>query len=119
MASYFVCKCRLYSEFVLYKALHLSNTFWVYIIPGAVCAFNMFIIILYIKDIPDSLEESAQLDGAGYFTIFTKYISPICKPVYSVIALFVGVWQWNDFATLLFYMGDVSINRATDKSHHT
>ena len=58
-------------------------------------------------DIPVSLEESAEIDGAGYFTIFVKIISPLCKPVYATIALFVAVWQWNDWLVTKFYIIDV------------
>ena len=58
--------------FLLYKGLGLTNSFWVYIIPGMVSAFNMLVIRTYMNGIPDSLEESAQLDGAGYTTIFLK-----------------------------------------------
>ena len=93
--------------FILYKWLHLINTFWVYIIPGAVSAFNMLIVRNYMLGIPDSLEESAEIDGAGYFTIFTKIISPLCKPVYATIALFIAVWQWNDWLVTKFYIIDV------------
>ena len=67
--------------FLLYKSLGLTNSFWVYVIPGMVSAFNMLVIRTYMNGIPDSLEESAQLDGAGYTTIFVKIISPLCKPV--------------------------------------
>src|SRR5699024_1245021 len=74
--------------FLLYKNLGLTNSFWVYVIPGMVSAFNMLVIRTYMAGIPDSLEESAQLDGAGYMTIFLKIISPLCKPVYATVALF-------------------------------
>lgn len=60
--------------FLLYKGLGLTNSFWVYVIPGMVSAFNMLVIRTYMNGIPDSLEESAQLDGAGYTTIFLKSI---------------------------------------------
>ena len=69
--------------FLLYKGLSLTNSFWVYIIPGMVSAFNMLVFRTYMQGLPDSLEESAQLDGAGYMTIFIKIISPLCKPVYA------------------------------------
>ena len=74
--------------FLLYKGLGLTNSFLVYIIPGMVSAFNMLVIRTYMNGIPDSLEESAQLDGAGYTTIFLKIYSPLCKPVYATVALF-------------------------------
>ena len=89
--------------FLLYKNLGLTNSFWVYIIPGMVSAFNMLVIRTYMNGLPDSLEESAQLDGAGYMTIFTKIISPLCKPVYATVALFVAVGQWNSWFDAMLY----------------
>ena len=95
--------------FLLYKNLHLTNSFWVYVIPGMVNAFNMLVIRTYMNGLPDSLEESAQLDGAGYTTIFVKIISPLCKPVYATVALFVAVGQWNSWFDAMLY------NRMSDK----
>lgn len=95
--------------FLLYKNLHLTNSFWVYVIPGMVGAFNMLVIRTYMNGLPDSLEESAQLDGAGYTTIFVKIISPLCKPVYATVALFVAVGQWNSWFDAMLY------NRMSDK----
>ena len=83
--------------FLLYKSLGLTNSFWVYIIPGMVSAFNVLVIRTYMEGIPESLEESAQLDGAGYMKIFIKIISPLCKPVYATVALFAAVGQWNSW----------------------
>ena len=89
--------------FLLYKGLGLTNSFWVYVIPGMFSAFNMLVIRTYMTGIPDSLEESAQLDGAGYMTIFLKIISPLCKPVYATVALFVAVGQWNSWFDAMLY----------------
>ena len=89
--------------FLLYRGLHLTNSFWVYIIPGMFSAFNMLVIRTYMAGIPDSLEESAQLDGAGYTTIFLKIISPLCKPVYATVALVVAVGQWNSWFDAMLY----------------
>lgn len=89
--------------FLLYRGLGLTNTFWVYVIPGMVSAFNMLVIRTYMNGIPESLEESAQLDGAGYTVIFTKIISPLCKPVYATIILFVAVGQWNSWFDAMLY----------------
>ncbi len=88
---------------LLYRYLHLTNTFWVYIIPGMISAFNVMVLRTYMEDLPDELEESAQLDGAGYITIFIKIISPLCKPVYATVALFVAVWQWNSWFDAMLY----------------
>ena len=89
--------------FLLFKTLHLTNSFWVYVIPGMFSAFNMLVIRTYMNGISDSLEESAQLDGAGYTTIFLKIISPLCKPVYATVALFVAVGQWNSWMDAMLY----------------
>ena len=89
--------------FLLYKELHLTNSFWVYVIPGMLSAFNMLVMRTFMQGIPDSLEESAQLDGAGYMTIFVKIISPLCKPVYATVALFVAVGQWNSWFDTMLY----------------
>ncbi len=88
---------------VLYKNLGLTNSFWVYVIPGMVSAFNVMVMRTYMEGLPDSLEESAQLDGAGYMTIFIKIISPLCKPVYATVALFVAVYQWNAWFDAMLY----------------
>ena len=88
---------------LLFTSLHLTSTFWVYVIPGMLNAFNMLVMRTYMQGIPDSLEESAQLDGAGYFTIFWKIISPLCLPVYATVALFVAVGQWNSWFDAMLY----------------
>lgn len=89
--------------FLLYRSLHLTGTFWVYVIPGMVSAWNMLVMRTYMQGLPDSLEESAQLDGAGYMTIFVKIISPLCKPVYATVVLFVAVGQWNSWFDAMIY----------------
>ncbi len=95
--------------FLLYKNLHLTNTFWVYVIPGTISAFNMLVIRTYMNGISESLTEAAQIDGAGYTTIFARIISPLCKPVYATIALFVAVYQWNSWFDAMLY------NRMSDQ----
>ena len=88
---------------VLFRSLHLIGTFWVYVIPGLVSAFNVMVMRTYMSGIPDSLEESAQLEGAGYMTVFIRIISPLCKPVYATIALFSAVWHWNSWFDAMLY----------------
>lgn len=96
--------------FLLYKALGLTNSFWVYVIPGAISCYNMLVIRTYMNNsIPGSLVESAQIDGAGYTTIFVKIISPLCKPVYATVALFSAVGQWNSWFDAMLY------NRMSEK----
>lgn len=89
--------------FLLYRNLGLTGTFWVYVVPGAVSAWNMLVMRTYMQGLPDSLEESAQLDGAGYMTIFARIVSPLCKPVYATVVLFVAVGQWNSWFDAMLY----------------
>ncbi|SES82997.1 carbohydrate ABC transporter permease [[Clostridium] polysaccharolyticum] len=90
-------------NFLLLKSLGMTNSFAVYVIPGMISAFNMLVLRTYMNGLPDSLEESAQLDGAGYFTVFARIISPLCKPVYATVALFVAVGQWNSWFDAMLY----------------
>jgi len=89
--------------YILIKNLHLLNTFSVYIIPGLVGAFNLIIIRTYMNGLPDSLSESAKIDGAGDFRIFIQIILPLCKPVLATIALFIAVGQWNSWFDSMIY----------------
>lgn len=88
---------------LLYKTLHLTGTFWVYVIPGLISAFNMLVMRTFMEGIPDSLEEAAQMDGASYSTVFIKIVSPLCKPMYATIALFIAVGQWNSWFDTMLY----------------
>ena len=88
---------------VLYRNLNLTNTFWVYVIPGMISAFNVLVLRTFMEGLPSALEESAMIDGANDFTIFTRIISPLCKPVYATVALFVAVGHWNSWFDAMLY----------------
>ncbi len=92
--------------FILFKNLSLLNNFLVYIIPAAFNFFNLLIFINFFREIPQSLEESARIDGGNEWTVFTRIILPLSKPVLATIALFAGVGQWNDYFGGLMYMTD-------------
>jgi putative aldouronate transport system permease protein len=88
---------------LLFKSMGLTNNFWVYIIPGMISAFNMIVIRTYMNGLPDSLVESAQVDGAGHLRIFLRIILPLCKPVLATVALFIAVGQWNSWFDVMLY----------------
>lgn len=90
--------------YMLIKAVGLRNNFWVFVIPSLYSAWNIVLMRSFFESIPISLEESAKLDGCGYFGIFFKIILPLSKPVISVVALFVAVGHWNDWFTGAFYI---------------
>lgn len=89
--------------YMLIRDLGLINSFWVYILPGLVSAFNIIIIRSFIDGLPFSLQESAKMDGANDFVIFYRIILPLCKPVLATIALFVAVGQWNSWFDTYLY----------------
>ncbi len=84
--------------------LGLTNNFMAYIIPGIVAPYNIILVKTYIESIPGELEESAFMDGAGYWTIFRKIIWPLCKPILATIAIFGAVGHWNSFTDSLILM---------------
>jgi putative aldouronate transport system permease protein len=79
------------------KAYHMTNTFWVYIIPSAISAYYIVLLKTFIENLPISLEESAKLDGAGYITVFAKIVFPLSKPILATITVFSAVAQWNNW----------------------
>ena len=89
--------------YILYRNLKLTGSFLVYVIPGLVNVLYVLVLRTYMKNLPESLEETAQLEGAGYFRIFTCIVSPLCKPVYAAIALFIAVYHWNSWFDALLY----------------
>lgn len=91
------------SYMLIYK-LGLINSFWVYIIPNLVSVFNVIIIMTYFKQLPEALEESAKIDGAGQFKILFSIILPISMPMLATIALFNAVWHWNEWFDAYIYM---------------
>lgn len=83
--------------YVTIAQLGLFNNLLVYILPHGFWAFNMLLMRTYFDTIPSDLEESARIDGANELTIFFKIIFPLSMPIFAVIAMFNGVWQWNSW----------------------
>lgn len=92
--------------FITMKNLHLTNNFWVYILPAIVQPFNIILVKTYIESIPASLQEAAEVDGAGTLTVFYKIVLPMCTPILATVAIFSAVNQWNSFQDTLIYMTD-------------
>ncbi len=90
--------------YLLVKKLGLMNSLWALIWPYAITTFNMIIIKNYFQTIPESLEESAFIDGAGELTILFKIFVPLSKPVISAIGLFYLIFNWNIFMPAVFFI---------------
>ena len=94
--------------YLLIKDLHLMDSIWALILPGAVSAYNLIIMRNFIEGLPASLEESARIDGASYFTIWYKLVLPLSKPVLATVMLWIAVGHWNAYFDAMIYMHDRS-----------
>ena len=95
--------------YLLMKKLGLLNNFLVYILPQLFSYYDVVILMNFFRQIPGSLEESASIDGAGVWRVFLQIAMPLSKPALATIALFNGVYQWNDFMTAKLYMTDTTL----------
>lgn len=83
--------------YMVLKNINLLDTFWVMVLPNVVSVYNMILIKSYIDSIPESLFESAKLDGANDLTVFFRIVMPLAKPILLSIGLFVAVMHWNSW----------------------
>lgn len=90
--------------YILIKSLGLTNTFWVYVIPGMLNVYYMLILINFYQGIPKALYESAWLDGAGNLRVFFQVALPLSKASLATIALFFAVSQWNSWMDSVYYI---------------
>lgn len=90
-------------NFLLIRDLNLLDSFWVYILPGLIGVFNLIIIRSFIEGLPESILESARIDGAGDYRTFFNIVLPLCVPVLATVALFSGVYQWNSWFDVFLY----------------
>jgi putative aldouronate transport system permease protein len=90
--------------YLLVKSLGMVNTRWALIIPGAISTYNLFVMRTSFASIPDSLEESAKIDGANDFIILFRIILPLSKAVLAVMTLFYAVGHWNAWFNAMIFL---------------
>lgn len=90
-------------NFLLIRDLGLIGSFWVYIWPGLIGVFNLIIIRSFIDGLPEGLLEASKIDGAGDFRTFFSIVLPLSTPVLATVALFSGVFQWNQWFDVFLY----------------
>ncbi len=95
--------------FLTLKTLGLVNTYWAIIIPGMASIFGIFLIKQFAMSIPDSLIESAKIDGAGDVEVYMRIILPLCRPILLTLGIFTFMGTWNDFLWPLIVMTDSSM----------
>jgi putative aldouronate transport system permease protein len=86
------------------KELGLYNTFWSLILPGAISTFNLIILRTAFYAVPDSLEESAKIEGANHFIILFRIILPLTMPTVAVLILYYAVGHWNSWFNAMIYL---------------
>lgn len=94
-------------NFILIKNLGLYDSLAALVFPLLFSAFNLFIFINYMEGLPDSLEESAKIDGANDFQVLLHIITPLCKPIIATVALFSAVSYWNNFFLSIMYIKSI------------
>lgn len=95
--------------YMLMNALNLVNTVGSLFLPGLVSVFNMLIVKNYFESLPDSLEESAKLDGAGNWRVLFSIMLPLSMPVLATVGLFYAVMLWNSYFNALIYITDPAL----------
>ena len=92
--------------YLVIRDLHLLDTYAVMIIPGLVSAYNMTIMRNYFSSMPEEIEESCMIDGAGRFRTFFSIVLPLAKPILATVALWLAVGHWNAWFDVLIYITD-------------
>ena len=92
--------------YLLIKGLGLINTVWALVVPGMISAFNVIIVKNFFQSLPESLVESARIDGAGEWTILFRLYIPLSKPVLATVALWTAVGHWNAWFDAMLYITD-------------
>lgn len=97
-------------SYLLVKNLHMLNTVWALVLPGAVSVYNIVVTRTFFQTtIPREMEEAAIIDGCSDFKLFFKIILPLSTPIIAVMALFYGVGHWNSYFSALIYLSNKSM----------
>ena len=95
--------------FILINQLHIVNTVWAILIPGAFNVWNMILARTYYQSIPTELREASAIDGANEIQHFFKIMIPVCKPIIAVLALWSFVGMWNSYFDAMIYLNDANL----------
>lgn len=94
--------------YLVVKGVGLNNSIWSLILPSAISTYNLIIMRTAMVSVPDSLEESAKLDGANHWVILWKIMVPLVKPTIAVICLYYAVTHWNSWFNAMLFIRDKS-----------
>ena len=97
-------------SFLLLKELQLLDTLWALLLPSAISAFNLILLKNFFQSVPDSMEESAMIDGAGHGAILWKIFVPLSLPAIATLSLFYAVMHWNSYFDAVMYISNTELN---------
>ena len=95
--------------YIVIRKLGMYNTIWALVLPTAMNAWNMVLLINFFRLVPQQLEESAMLDGAGNFRILRSIYLPVSLPVLATVILFTSVQHWNSWFDGSIYMNPAKV----------
>jgi putative aldouronate transport system permease protein len=104
-----VFSAPLIPNFILIKNVGLMNSLWALMIPGAISAFNFFVMRSFFMQIPPELIDSSRIDGCGELRIITSMVLPLSKPVMASLGIFYAVGHWNTYMSALYYINKPSL----------
>jgi multiple sugar transport system permease protein/putative aldouronate transport system permease protein len=96
-------------NFILIKNVGLMNTLWALMIPGAISAFNFFVMRSFFMQIPSELIDASRIDGCGELRIIYSIVLPLSKPVMASLGIFYAVGHWNAYMNALYYINKPSL----------
>ncbi|WP_234535553.1 carbohydrate ABC transporter permease [Paenibacillus pseudetheri] len=99
-----VFSAPLIPNFILIKNLGLMNSLWALMIPGAISAFNFFVMRSFFMQLPQELIDSSRIDGCGELRIIINMVLPLSKPVMASLGIFYAVGHWNTYMSALYYI---------------
>lgn len=91
-------------SFILVKTLGLMDTYWALWLPGLISTYNLFVMKTFMEGLPEEIEESAAIDGAGDWRVLMQIMLPLCKPIIASLSLFYAVGWWNSYFSVLLYI---------------
>ncbi|RTE09207.1 carbohydrate ABC transporter permease [Paenibacillus whitsoniae] len=101
-----VFQAPLIPTYLVVKELHLINSIWALIVPGAISAFNMILCITFFRNLPEELFDAAKVDGMNDYRIVWQIVVPLSKPIMVTLLLFYAVGHWNSYFAPLLYIND-------------
>ncbi|RAV01442.1 carbohydrate ABC transporter permease [Paenibacillus sp. YN15] len=97
-------------HFILIKSLGLMDSYFALWLPGLISTYNMFVMKSFMEGLPEEIEESAAIDGAGIWRTLVQILLPLCKPILAALSLFFAVGWWNSYFNVMLYINKSSMH---------